>query len=155
MRKIFIFLCSALLLWGCSKESTVELVKSTDSGCANDLTTRAADSELADPQLILEYSEQGLVITRTNALLNCSIKNGGIVQEVSTEGNVIRYNAYERDGKTLRCNCIVETMTATIAGLNPGSEYVLEYTCDGSYAPISFTYKKGLRLVVDLNLYLL
>ena len=131
----------------------MEIVKSTDSGCASDLSTKAAD--LADPLLILEYSEQGLVITRTNAFLNCSIKNGGIVQEVSTEGNVIRYNAYERDGKTLRCNCIVETMTATVAGLNPGSEYVLEYTCDGSYAPISFTYNKGLRMVVDLSLYLL
>ena len=146
MRKALLVLSSLLFLLGCSKESAVELVSFTDTGCANDVVTKAADS--AYPQLILEYSEQGLVITRINAWLNCSIKEGGIVCMVSSDGNVIHYNAYERDGKTLRCTCLVENMTSTVAGLKTGKEYVLNYNCaDDSSASIRFTYKKGMRIV--------
>ena len=146
MRKALLVLSSLLFLLGCSKESAVELVSFTDTGCANDVVTKAAD--LADPQLILEYSEQGLVITRINAWLNCSIKEGGIVCAVSSDGNVIQYDAYEKDGKTLRCTCLVEKMTSTVAGLKTGREYVLHYNCaDDSSASIRFTYKKGMRIV--------
>ena len=148
MKKALLVLSAALFLLGCSKESAVELVGSTDTGCSNDLATKAAD--LAEPQLILEYSEQGLVITRINAWLNCSIKNGGIVHEVSTDGTVIHYNVYERDGKALRCTCLVGKMTATVAGLKTGREYVLDYNCaDGSCASITFTYRKGMKIVED------
>ena len=149
MKKALLVLSAALFLLGCSKESAVELVSSTDTGCSNDnVATKVAD--LAEPQLILEYSEQGLVITRINAWLNCSIKEGGIVHEVSTDGTVIHYNAYERDGKALRCTCLVGKMTATVAGLKTGREYVLDYNCaDGSCASITFTYRKGMKLVED------
>jgi len=148
MKKILLVLSAALFLLGCSKESAVELVNSTDTGCSNDLATKVAD--LAEPQLILEYSEQGLVITRINAWLNCSIKEGGIVHEVSTDGTVIHYNVYERDGKALRCTCLVGKMTATVAGLKTGREYVLDYNCaDGSCASITFTYRKGMKIVED------
>lgn len=148
MRKALLVLSSLLFLLGCSKESAVELVSFTDTGCANDVVTKAADS--AYPQLILEYSEQGLVITRINAWLNCSIKEGGIVCMVSSDGNVIHYNAYERDGKTLRCTCLVEKMTSTVAGLKTGREYVLHYNCaDGYCASFTFTYRKGMKLVED------
>ncbi len=148
MKKALLVLSSVLFLLACSKESAVELVSFTDTGCSNDVVTKAAD--LADPQLILEYSEQGLVITRINAWLNCSIKDGGIVCAVSTEGNVIHYNAYEKDGKTLRCTCLVGEMSATVSGLKTGREYVLDYNCsDGSRASITFTYRKGMEIVED------
>ena len=150
MKKALLALSAALFLLGCSKESAVELVGFTDTGCANDVATRAAD--LAYPHLILGYSEQGLVITRINAWLNCSIKEGGIVCEVSSDGNVIHYNAYERDGKTLRCTCLVGEMTSTVAGLKTGRDYVLDYNCsDGSRASVSFTYSKDLKLVEFLD----
>ena len=45
-------------------------------------------------------------------------------------------------------------MSATVSGLNIGTEYVLEYTCGSTkYVPIDFYYRKGLDMVIDLDLY--
>ena len=151
MKRLFLFLLSALILGGCAKESTVELVSFTDTGCSKG--TKASETKAEGlSQLILEYSDLGLVITRTNATMNCSIGTGGISFDVSFVDNVIDCNAYETAGPIMKCLCPVDRMVATVAGLRTGREYVLNYSCsDVSLLPITFTYKKGMRVVVDVD----
>ena len=155
MRRVLFFFISALLLWGCAKETTVELVKFDDTGCSKG--TKAPETKAdATPgsQLILEYTDAGLLVTRTDAIMNCSIGAGGISFDVSTEGTVINCHAYETAGPIMKCICPVDRMAATIAGLRSGREYALNYSCsDVTLSPISFTYKKGMRVVIDVDLY--
>lgn len=148
MKRILSILFSAMLVWSCAKEGGVSLVSFTDTGCGRETKAEGKPSEL-----ILEYSTAGLVVTHTNAWLNCSIKDGGIVCEVSLDGNVIRLRAYERDGQALKCVCPVERMTSTVYGLNLDTEYVLEYICGDEYLPINFRYEKGMKKVIDLDLF--
>ena len=101
------------------------------------------------------YTENGLLITRTYATMNCSINQGGITCELTVEDGTIHYKAYETDGKTLRCTCLVNTMTVLVSGLQENTEYVLVYTCDGPYRPITFYYWSGLNRPIDLNQYLI
>lgn len=155
MKRLILILFSATLLLACSKETTVQLVKFTDTGCDKSSLAPATKSG-SDSQLILEYSEEGLVVTRTNAIMNCSIGQGGISCDVSFEDNVIHYHAYETDGPIMKCLCPVKEMSSVISGLRVGREYVLDYTCsDTPFAPISFTYQKGMKLVLDADLYTL
>ena len=154
MRRITFLLLSLCLLCACSKESSVELVSVTDTGCAREnVATRGA--ALGESLLILEYSDAGLVVTRTNVEMNCSIKTGGVSCNVSSEGNTINCEVFETDGKSLRCTCPVDSIKTTISGLRLGQEYVINYTCGASFIPISFTYSEDLDLVLDTGLYLL
>ena len=123
------------------------------TGCGRSESVKADGFGDEQPELTLEYKDGSLLITRTNALLNCSINQGGITCEVTLKDDVIHYKAYETDGATLKCVCPVETMTALVGGLRENTEYVLDYTCDGSYRPITFYYAKGLKITLDLNLY--
>ena len=126
MKRIILILFSATILLACSKETAVELVSFTDTGC--DRNSLVPDTKAgSDSQLILSYSDEGLVITRTNV--------------------------YETQGKTLKCMCPVKNMTTTVGGLRLNREYVLYYSCDGDFAPISFTYSKNLNMVLDADLY--
>ena len=156
MKRLFLFLLSALILGGCAKESTVELVSFTDTGCSKGTKaseTKAPETKAEDlSQLILEYSDAGLIITRTNATMNCSISTGGVSFDVSFIDNVINCEAYKTAGPIMKCLCPVDRMVATVAGLRTGREYVLNYSCsDVSLLPITFTYKKGMRVVVDVD----
>ena len=152
MKRVILIFFSATILLACSKETTVGLVKFTDTGC--DRNSLAPETKAgSDSQLILSYSDEGLVITRTNAMLNCSISQGGISCDVSSEENVIECHVYETQGKTLKCMCPVKNMTTTVGGLRLNREYVLYYSCDGDFAPISFTYSKNLNMVLDADLY--
>lgn len=152
MKRIIFILFSATILLACSKETTVELVKFTDTGCdRNSLVPETKAG--SDSQLILAYSDEGLVITRTNAMLNCSISQGGISCDVSSEENIIECHVYETQGKTLKCMCPVKNMSTTVGGLRLDKEYVLYYSCDGDFAPISFTYSKNLKMVLDAELF--
>lgn len=152
MKRIILILFSATILLACSKETIVELVKFTDTGCdKNSLVPETKAG--SDSQLILAYSDEGLVITRTNAMLNCSISQGGISCDVSSEENIIECHVYETQGKTLKCMCPVKNMSTTVGGLRLDKEYVLYYSCDGDFAPISFTYSKNLKMVLDADLY--
>ena len=152
MKRLFLFLLSALILGGCAKETVVELVSFTDTGCSKG--TKAPETKAADSsQLILEYSDAGLIITRSNATMNCSIGTGGISFDVSIVDNVISCDAYETAGPIMKCICPVDKMIATVAGLRTGREYVLNYSCsDVTLLPVTFTYKKGMRIVVDVDM---
>ena len=152
MKRVILIFFSATILLACSKETIVELVKFTDTGCdRNSLVPETKAG--SDSQLILAYSDEGLVITRTNAMLNCSISQGGISCDVSSEENVIECHVYETQGKTLKCICPVKNITTTVGGLRLDREYVLYYSCDGDFAPISFTYSKNLKMVLDAELF--
>ena len=153
MKRIaFILLSLSLVFWACSKETAIELVSVSDTGCGREApATRSGDDGVS--QLILEYSADGLVVTRTNAVMNCSVKTGGVGCKVSSEGGNIYCEAYERDGKSMRCTCPVENITSVIKGLSLGKEYTFFFVCDGTFSPISFTYSKGFRMVLDAGLY--
>ena len=153
MKRIaFILLSLSLVFLACTKESAIELVSVSDTGCGKESpVTRSGDGAVS--QLILEYSAEGLVITRTNVEMNCSVKTGGIGCNVSSNGNNIYCEAYEKDGKSLRCTCPVEKITSVIKGLRLGKEYIFFFVCDGTFSPISFTYSKDFKLVLDAGLY--
>ena len=155
MKRIFLILFSVLLLGACAKETTVELLKFTDTGCSKQSVVPVTKADGgSESQLILKYTPEGLEVTRTNALMNCSIGNGGISCDVTCEGNVITYHAYETDGPIMKCICPVSNMSSIVAGLRTGREYVLEYYCgDVKCSPIGFTYSKQLNLVLDIDLY--
>ena len=155
MRKVFCLFTAALLLMACN-ETQEEGPLSVDfhhSGCARTEEVKADGFGDEQPELTLQYTDSGLLITRTNALLNCSINQGGITCELTLEDGVIHYRAFETDGATLKCLCPVKTMTALVSGLRENTEYVLDYTCRDNYRPITFYYAKGLNITLDLNLY--
>ena len=147
MKRIILILFSATILLACSKETAVELVSFTDTGCSKG--TKAPETKAGESsQLILEYTDAGLLITRTNAIMNCSIGTGGISFDVSMVDNVISCDAYETIGPIMKCICPV-----TVAGLRTGRKYVLNYSCsDVTLLPVTFTYKKGMRIVVDVDM---
>ena len=154
-RLIFTLLLPVVLLCCCDKESSVavQLSNFTDTGCGREnVTTKSWDDW--NPTMTLRDTPDGLVITHYDAVLNCSIVNGGIGCDFSIEGNVVKLRTYEKDGDFLKCICPVDEMSATVTGLSIGTEYVLEYTCGSTkYVPIDFYYRKGLDIVIDLDLY--
>lgn len=151
MKRLFLLLIPALFLCSCSKETTVELVKFTDTGCDKSSLAPATKAG-SDSQLFLTYSEEGLVVTRTNAIMNCSINQGGISCDVSCDGAAIQYHAYETDGPIMKCQCPVAEMSSVISGLRPGRRYTLFYVCsDASLSPITFTYERRLALILDVD----
>lgn len=141
----------ALVIWaGCTKSDVTRSKQFAHSGCASDATTRAGEDEDAPSLLILKYENGDLRVTRTNAYMNCSIKTGGIACDVSIDGNVIRYSVYEKNGATANCICRVEEMSSLVTGLETGKEYIFKY-CPNAYSPITFTFKKGLHEIIDVN----
>lgn len=156
MKRLFSILLPVFLLLSCSKESAVvELMGFTDTGCGHDSVAALTKSwEGRSPALTLEYSSSGLVVTHTDAVLNCSIRNGGIGCDFSVDGNIIRMRTYEKNGDFLKCLCPVDEMKATLSGLVLDTEYVLEYACSSTrYVPINFRFEKGLKKTIDLDTY--
>ena len=153
MKKISILLAALLLLFGCNKGSDETVVSSDffNTGC--DRETRAGVDQDMESYLVLKYTSDGLEVTRSNALLNCAINNGGITCDVSIEGSVIHYSTYETSGELLKCMCLVRTMSSRIRGLFLGSDYILDYSCgSGTRQKIPFTYSKDLYKVIDLTI---
>lgn len=155
MKRLLLILFPVVILFACAKDPVLEVVDYSDSGCGLDemspLTKSLDDME---PELILKDTPSGLSITRNYAKMNCSVKNGGMAFEVSLEGDVIHYKAYEKDRNLLRCQCDVKTMSSTISGLRPGRKYVLDYTCDHEFSPITFTYEKDMEMKILLGPYM-
>ena len=146
MRKLSFILLSLALVAGCSKSDALRSKEFSHTGCASE--TRAGGSWDEPSLLQLKYENGDLRVTRTNALMNCSIKDGGIACDVSVEGDVIRYVVYEKDGPTANCICPVKEMTSLVTDLQEGKEYTLKYC---HYAPVTFTFKKGLHKVFDVD----
>ena len=149
MRKV-ILMALALFVWtGCQEMDEPQAKEFTHTGCASGAMTKAAGDAENLSLLILRYEDGDLRVTRTNARMNCSIKQGGIVCESSVDGNVIHYKVYEKDGPNANCICLVEEMSSVVTGLKPGKEYTFDYYCSYGYTPFTFVFKKGLRLVKE------
>ncbi|MBO5581423.1 MAG: hypothetical protein IJG35_07630 [Bacteroidales bacterium] len=158
MKRSTSLLLVLLLVVSCGKYKLPHSMDMLSSGCISD--TRAGeddfpalDPEDTAPELFLEYTPEGLAVTRKNAKLNCSIKNSGISCEATLSGNVLTYRAYETNGLQTNCLCLVQWMTSTVPGLQEDTEYTLEYTCGHEYLPIQFRYRKGMSLRFDLKMY--
>ena len=112
------------------------------TGCAGSPFTRGINGSEGESLLTIKYEDGGLRVTRTNAVMNCSIKNGGITCSATVDGNVIHYWATETDGPSANCMCLVEEMSSVVTGLQTGKEYTLDYRCEIQYPSITFVFKK-------------
>ncbi len=154
MKKLYLVLSAVLLLAGCNQNED-GLPQSWDfisTGCAS---ATKAGMYGAEPSLKLEYTPDGLLVTRKNAEMNCSIKYNGIGCDVQVDGDIILYKTYEKAGMTANCMCLVEEMSSTVSGLHEGNDYTFYYWCQSEMplVPISFTYKEGFVMVIDPDLY--
>ena len=151
MKKVIIPILSALaVLAGCSKSNVEHSKDFTHTGCAE---TRAAIPDDEPSLLTLQYEDGNLRVTRTNATVNCSVKDRGLTCRVQVDGNVIQYVMdYEKDGPDAKCMCAVKKMTSLVTGLEEGKKYEFGYWgIDRSLAHIPFTFDKDLFKVLDLN----
>ena len=154
MKKMCLLLCAAWVIAGCNLVDGDRLhsVELTSTGCASE--TKAGSSG-ADSKLILEYTSEGLLVTRSNAEMNCAIKNGGIACDVSVEDNLIKYKVHQKSELSANCICHVKEMSSVVTGLKDGTNYTLYYWCQDELplVAIDFTYKKGFRMSLDTDLY--
>lgn len=150
MRKAIIPLLSALaVLAGCSKSNVDHSKDFTHTGCAE---TRAAIPDDEPSLLVLQYEDGNLRVTRTNATVNCSVKDRGLACRVQVDGNIIQYVMdYEKDGPDVKCMCAVKKMTSLVTGLEEGKKYDFKYSGIDRNAHYSFTFNKDLRQIIDLN----
>ncbi len=151
MRKAIIPLLSVLaLLAGCSKSNVDYSKDFTHTGCAE---TRAAIPDDEPSLLVLQYEDGNLRVTRTNATVNCSVKDRGLTCSVQVDGDVIVYVMdYEKDGPDAKCMCKVEKATSLVTGLEEGKKYSFKYWGIDRNSPIlSFTFDKDLHQIIDLD----
>ena len=149
MRKLF-FLLFALSVWvGCNKNVYLPTQGFTHSGCAVETKAGLFD----EPSLLtLKYRDGHLLVTRTNAIVNCAFKENGLSCVVTMEGDVIHYRVEENDGLSANCICRIEEMSSEVAGLQEGREYTFDYSCCGrSYAPFTFVFTKDLIQIQDMD----
>ena len=151
MKKAILPILSALaVLAGCSKSNVEPSKDFTHTGCAE---TRA-DTPDDEPSLVtLRYEDGNLRVIRTNATVNCSVKDRGLACWVQVDGNVIQYVMdYEKDGPDAKCMCRVEKMTSLVKGLEEGKKYTFKYWgIDRHIANYTFTFDKDLHQIIDLN----
>lgn len=148
MRRLIIIIALFLAAFtGCNSVDEPYSKEFTHTGCA--AGTRAGLED--EPSLlILKYVDGNLLVTRTNALMNCALKEDGLVCEVDVEGDVIHYKVYEKNGPKANCVCLVEKMSSVVTGLKEGKEYTFDYNCPYGYAPFSFTFENGLNSIIDM-----
>ena len=147
MKKTFLFLMVLAVFAGCNTldiPANLQEGEVIHSGCAT--ATKSVIDDDNPPLLTLKYKDGGLLVTRTNTYMNCSIKESGIACHVSVDGDAIHCNFYEKDGPTANCICLVESMSTIIKGLETGKEYSFYY---GSYEPIKFTFRVGFIQIID------
>lgn len=150
MRIVIIPILSVLaVLAGCSKSNVDHSKDFTHTGCAE---TRAAIPDDEPSLLVLQYEDGNLRVTRTNATVNCSVKDRGLDCRVQVDGNIIQYvMGYEKDGPDAKCMCAVKKMTSLVTGLEEGKKYDFKYSGIDRNAHHSFTFNKDLHQIIDLN----
>lgn len=150
MKKLFPILLALSLLAGCGKLEDPSIEDFTYTGCTKGDTD---DSEITDLSLLtLKYENGDLRVLRTDAMLNCSFQNRGLVCTVSVKGDDIYYRVdYEKEGAEVKCVCKVESVSSLVKGLEQGKKYAFHYYCLQNYIPFSFTFKEGLISVMDVN----
>ena len=151
MKKAVLPILSALaVLAGCSKSNTEHSKDFTHTGCGETRADAPKDDELS--LVVLQYEDGNLRVTRTNATVNCSVKDRGLACRVQVDGNVIQYVMdYEKDGPDAKCMCAVKKMTSLVTGLEEGKKYNLKYSGIDRNAQYSFTFNKDLLQIIDLD----
>ena len=152
MKRMFLTLLVLSVCAGCDDEGQFSLKKSfskdfTYTVCAQGTKAGSDDGDLS--LLTLEYKEGNLLVTRTNARVNCSVKEHGLLCDVSVDGKAIHYKVYEKDGHTANCTCVVGEISSVVTGLRIGEEYTFDYFCSHSYRPLTFTFDEKLYLVKE------
>ena len=154
MRKFYLLttFAACILLSGCQKwPAFPHSTELTWTDCAS---TKAVDtkgpSDNVTTWLTLEYTEDGLAVTLTDAEMNCAISMDGLQESIDREGNVIKYRIIE--SFNANCNCLIERISSTITGLETGKEYVLKFSYGmRSLKPVTFKYKKGFIKHIDVE----
>ena len=154
MKRVFLALFVLSVCAGCGNEGQFSLKKSfskdfTHTGCAQSQKLKAGPDDEELSLLTLEYKDGNLLVTRTNARVNCSVKEYGLLCDVSVDGNVIHYKVYEKDGHSANCVCVVEKISSVVTGLRTGEEYTFDYFCSHAYVPFTFTFDEYLCLVKE------
>ena len=152
MKKAIISILFALaVLAGCSKSNAEHSKDFTHTGCGETRANAPKDDELS--LVILQYEDGNLRVTRTNATVNCSVKDRGLTCSVQVDGDVIVYVMdYEKDGPDAKCMCKVEKATSLVTGLEEGKKYSFKYWGIDRNSPIlSFTFDKDLHQIIDLD----
>ncbi|MBQ2172993.1 MAG: hypothetical protein II454_07340 [Bacteroidales bacterium] len=147
MKRVLLVFLALALLAGCKKAEEPYVEGFTYSGCTK------SESEIIDLSLLsLDYEGGDLKVTRTDAWMNCSFQNRGLVCTVSVQGSDIYYRVdYEKEGAEVKCVCLVESMSSWVKGLQEGKKYAFHYYCCQNYLPFSFTFKDDLILVQDVS----
>ena len=153
MKKLLTLLLVLPIWVGCNqKDDPVSRSKEfTHTGCSSLLATRAGSDDGGRSLLTLKYEDGDLRVIRTNAMMNCSIKDHGMVCEATIEGKVIHYTVTETDGPTANCMCRVKEMSSVVTGLKVGKKYTFDYFCSREYDPFTFVFKEGMVMIQDLD----
>ena len=151
MHKYLFFIFFTLMVWaGCTKAVAPQTLSFTDTGCSRSPASRAESDETGISLLVLRYEDGNLRVTKTNTILCCSIKYGGLVSDVTVQGNEIHYNVYEKDGPNVNCFCQVDEISSLISGLSEGQEYTFSYHYGSNAIPptsVNFVFQEGLVLI--------
>ena len=151
MKRLAFLLLGLVLLAGCSKIHVKRTKDFTYTGCAGTRASMFYD----EPSLLkLKYEDGGLRVVRTNAELNCAIRERGLACEVSIDGNNIYYQVdFEKQlDMVADCICPVDEITSVVTGLVEGKEYNFHYRgMDRHLSPVTFTFKKGLNKIYDVD----
>lgn len=147
MKRVILFILAAAVLAGCNNSGELVSMGFTDTGCARNTTK--ADGLYGEPtRLILKHVKGGLQVTITNETMNCSITEGGLVNDVTIKDNIINYRVYEKLGCITDCLCPVEKMSSVVSGLQLGKEYTFNYN---HRASVTFVYSSSLFLVHEIE----
>ena len=146
MKRLLVILIALSFLPGCRKDGP-SVEDFTFSPCISTY------SEVVSLSLLdLKYENGDLRVTRSDAWLNCSLRDRGLACSVSVRGNDIYYKVdYEKEGQETNCNCLIENMTSLVKGLQEGRRYSFHYYCCGNYIPFYFVFEKGLVQIVDVS----
>ena len=152
MKKMLLMLSVLSVMAGCSALGNPDTKEFTHTGCASGPEIKGLFSDDDNVStLILKYEGGDLRVTRTMAVMNCSIKKRGMDCNVSLDGNVIHYSVTETDGPTANCLCLVEKMSSVVTGLVIGKEYTFDYFCSHGYPSFSFVFSEKLIHVQVLD----
>ena len=152
MNRIVYLVLALALCAGCSKSNVSRSKDFTHTGCSAETRSPFFGDE---PSLLtLKYENGDLRVIRTNAVMNCVIKERGLTCKAYVDGDAIFYYVDYEIQNDLEANCIcpVTEMTSVVSGLQEGEDYTFNYCgLDRYLKPFTFTFKKGLHRVIDVD----
>lgn len=153
MKKIVFLMLALAICSGCSKYNVSRSKGFTHTGCSAETRSNALFGD--EPSLLtLQYENGDLRVIRSNAMLNCAIKERGLTCKASVDGDAIHYYIDYEIQSDLETNCIcpVAEMTSVVSGLHEGKEYTFHYCgLDRYLKPFTFTFTDRLHQIIDVD----